>query len=425
MIVSVVLANSIPRNGSLEVRFPVSRQWRYEISAGNLLPIGGNLSCTLLGTGGSVGFLSGVTCVGSLITGIVTVQPVYSSNSSQQEIIATTQLSFSINGLFSPPTTESVDTLQISSLYPISGTNYGVDTCTPLITGLTTKSMPITITSTSSPLFVNILSGFRVNFTITDTIAKTDYFQLQFPLSFPINYMFKLSSLALGTTSYSNTTGYLTFQRTAQAMDSMIGESHYITFQVFTAPPSIRPSGTIRFVVLSARGFEKYAGTGTITAVAKSYSSVLSVSNTTVGVLSNYTLSFTLADPLTTTAMIILTIPSTISITGCPRLSPTPTIAATPTCIFTNTTANPYTLTLKNINSSSNTITSNQALTIIFTNVINYFSAITLSGITMKIYYTDDIIDLVAGSTSNTVMLTPGVSYVRSVMVLDGKNRTL
>lgn len=37
--------------------------------------------------------------------------------------------------------------------------------------------MEVIYTSTGSPLYVNLATGFRVNFTLMDTVAKTDYFQ--------------------------------------------------------------------------------------------------------------------------------------------------------------------------------------------------------------------------------------------------------
>lgn len=83
--------------------------------------------------------------------------------------------------------------------------------------------MNVSYSTTVSPLFVNTVAGFRVSFVVADSIARTDYFRIEFPLDSQISYLFKLSSLSLGTTTYSNTTGFITFMRTTSAVDNLIG----------------------------------------------------------------------------------------------------------------------------------------------------------------------------------------------------------
>lgn len=108
----------------------------------------------------------------------------------------------------------------------------------------------------------------------------------------------------------------------------------------------------------------------------------------TVSALSNYSISFTLADPLTSSGQIILTIPTQLNVIACPQLIPSGTITGTPTCTFSNRTSTNYTITLTNMNSTSTGITGNQIITINLINVTNYFAAINLTGISIKIYYT-------------------------------------
>lgn len=48
-----------------------------------------------------------------------------------------------------------------------------------------------------------------------------------------------------------------------------------------------------------------------------------------------------------------------------------------------------------------------------------------LSGIGVKIYYTSDVSDLVAISTTNNVTLVPRSAYVVNFYVVNGNNRTL
>lgn len=108
----------------------------------------------------------------------------------------------------------------------------------------------------------------------------------------------------------------------------------------------------------------------------------------TVSTLSNYTITFTLADPLTSSGQIILVIPTQLNVLSCPQLTPSGTITGTPSCTFSNRTSTNYTITLTNMNSTSSGISANQVIAINLINVTNYFAAITMTGISIKIYYT-------------------------------------
>lgn len=254
MITNITVLNPLPRNGSIVVKFPASLRWTYDLSFNHPLPVIGTLSCSFLNTA-DLPYIQSISCIGSSDQGVV-ISIAYVNSSSQQQIPAGTRISFSINNLFSPPTTEPADTLSISTTYPISTVVYTVDTCTSSITGLVAKPIAVVYSSTVSPLYVNMATGFRVNFTLSDTLGPTDYFRLEFPTGLQITYSFKLSSLLLGTATYTSSNGSLVFQRsTASVADNFIGEMHYITFQTFTAPRSVKPTNPIRFVVLSATGY--------------------------------------------------------------------------------------------------------------------------------------------------------------------------
>lgn len=301
-----------------------------------------------------------------------------------------------------------------------------MDTCSASVTGLVAKPMTVVYSSTVSPLYVNMATGFRVNFTLSDTLSPTDYFRLEFPLGLQITYSFKLSSLLLGTATYSSSSGYLVFQRsTASVADNFIGETHYITFQTFTAPRSTRPTSPIRFVVLSSTGYEKLAGTNTIRAVEKTYSSTLAISTTLVSSMSNYSVSFVLADPLASNAMIVLTLPISIAVLVCPALNPSATVSANPACSIAPISSPNYTITITGFNSSSAAIAAGQTIVVTLLNVTNYYSAATLPPIGLSIYYTDSTVDLVAVSTTNSVTLTPRSALINSLVVSNGQTSTL
>lgn len=76
-------------------------------------------------------------------------------------------------------------------------------------------------------------------------------------------------------------------------------------------------------------------------------------------------------------------------------------------------------------NSSSAAIAAGQTIVITLLNVTNYYSAVTLSPIGIKIYYTDSTADLVAVSTTNSVTLMPRSAFISSVGVSNGLTSTL
>lgn len=101
------------------------------------------------------------------------------------------------------------------------------------------------------------------------------------------------------------------------------------------------------------------------------------------------------------------------------------TISGSPSCSFSNRTATNYTITLSNLNATSSGISANQQININLINITNYFSVINLTGISISIYYTQEVIDLVAISTTNIITLTPRNAYIDSVVLSNGFNKTL
>lgn len=105
MIVTLKLMNAIPKNGWVNVRFPASLQWVRDISTNHQLPIDGTLVCQIQPLSAGLTYLSQMNCLGSSSTQIVQVTPIYVNSSSNTQILKSNILSFSINNLFSPPTT--------------------------------------------------------------------------------------------------------------------------------------------------------------------------------------------------------------------------------------------------------------------------------------------------------------------------------
>jgi hypothetical protein len=102
MIITIKLTTSLPRNGSINVLFPL--QWVHDLSTNHVIPIDGTLTCVIQDFTG-ISYLSGLDCFGSLSNNTVTINPTYVTSSTQQEMPVNTILKFTINNLFSPPTT--------------------------------------------------------------------------------------------------------------------------------------------------------------------------------------------------------------------------------------------------------------------------------------------------------------------------------
>ena len=126
-----------------------------------------------------------------------------------------------INNLQSPPTTEAIDEIDITS---ISSSNHKIDICTSKITGLTPKSIEMSLTPTASPFYVNQGTGLKISFTLADPIQKTDFFRLYFPLDSKVSFLFKSSSLLLDSaTPYDSTNKHLSFKQSSSARNYLAG----------------------------------------------------------------------------------------------------------------------------------------------------------------------------------------------------------
>jgi hypothetical protein len=128
-----------------------------------------------------------------------------------------------------------------------------------------------------------------------------------------------------------------------------------------------------------------------------------------------------------TTGMIVLTIPNAINLTTCPTIIPSSTLSASPLCTFSNSSNSSfYSIILTNLNSSASQIASGQNVSIVLRNVVNYYSAVTLESISMKIYYTSNTIDLVAISTTSSIIkLLPKFAYISDFKIVSAANTTL
>lgn len=112
MIVTLQTTNQIPANGSITVLFPSTVTWARDISTTHLIPINGILSC--YGITSNINN-SSIQCSGLYSTATVTITSI--SNAS---IPAGSTIQLGIQNLFSPPTTEPVDQLTVTTYDSLS-----------------------------------------------------------------------------------------------------------------------------------------------------------------------------------------------------------------------------------------------------------------------------------------------------------------
>lgn len=155
---------------------------------------------------------------------------------------------------------------------------------------------------------VNAFTGLLFKFTLTDTITNDDIFYIDFPVGTNINYLTSISSFSLTNISYDSGTGRMQFYQNANSQTLTVGQVANITFLTYQAPPSTEPVTGIAFWVMH-NGYSKMKGTGSIQAVTKEYQMEVTTDSTTINVGTSYHLQFNLADSLSSSAFIEITVP--------------------------------------------------------------------------------------------------------------------
>ena len=211
-----------------------------------------------------------------------------------------------VNSFLSPPSNQPADLISITSFE----NGFEVDTCTVFPSGLTASVFPnFTITSTTT-LTVNSLVALRFNFTLTTTIDRNDYFRVVFPTG----TTFSFSTPILGTSVYITppTISGQTVEihhSTAVSATQTYSSTYILVIQFFQAPPSTVPTQPILFSVVR-NNYPIMTGSASLTAVADSLTASVTVANSQVLTSTSYTFSIPLAHPLSSSGMILVTLPS-------------------------------------------------------------------------------------------------------------------
>ena len=416
LIITLAPSNQIPQNGGVKVLFPATLTWARDISPTHTFPLNGALAC--YGLTANV-LNSSITCSGLFATQTITISSPFS-----QVVQAGDSVSFGIKGLFSPPTTEPVDQLTVTTL---DSSGNSIDSQVGSISGLIPQDLSgyVMSSSLSGPMYVNSLGGLSFSFSLPDTLSFADSFVVAFPAGTSIIYFTTASSIPLQSSTYHSSNNSLAMaQKSANPAYSQ-GTSVTITFIRYRAPPSVKPTDPITFTVFT-NGYSKMIGSSSISAVAKNYTLQVSVDSNVVNQYTAFQFAFTLADPLSSSGFIevvldpqlsssalqLATIQTnlTISVSGS-------NVQSAPSTQITSATVNgsqSYVLRISNLNNTASSVTT-QALTIAVSNLLNCPSVCTFTSFSLSTYYSNQS-DLVASANySGSLPLQPGFISLLSV----------
>jgi hypothetical protein len=303
MVLYLKPQNDISNNGYVAVQFPSNLQWAQDVSTSHSLPIASS-TCTILSGQVQTGSCAGLTATATVDFTIT----------SLNATTLTLPFSFQINGLFSPPTTSPPDTMKITSY---SSSNAQIDTCTASITGLQPQQLSVALVANLNPLIVNSATSLTFTFTLTDTLTKTDYFQISFPtgslFSFVVISAVNLQLFSSGVT-YISSNLTLIMRQSAASPTKYAGTVCKISISSYTAPPSTKQTGNLLLQVFNYQNYLKMQGSASLAAQPNTFLMSIAANNYLINQNAAYTVSFTSTDFLTNTSYILLTFPSDLTL---------------------------------------------------------------------------------------------------------------
>lgn len=255
--------------------------------------------------------------------------------------------------------------------------------------------MPLSLVTSNKNIIVNSLIPYNFSLTLTNPIYNTDCLVLN--LGNQYTPLYQLISLSGSTISVSNVFNPITFTINSQSssvlnvsLDRNLsnGDQLYINLSSIFAPPSsgISPKFTLS---IYQNGFIKAYSYLSIVVFPRTFTAInTSISNSTILAPSNYQVSFFTLDPIPSTGMIQLLLPSQITVpTSINQLT-----VNNITAIY-SIMGQANGLTIKNLPS----IISNSNVTISITNLINPSSTDPIfSQLSIRCYYSNSTTDLIS-----------------------------
>ena len=160
---------------------------------------------------------------------------------------------------------------------------------------------------------MNSLTSLIFNFTLTDTISKSDYFQVTFPLGTSFSFVAIASSnlnLFSSGVTYNSTNLTLIMRQASTSPTRFAGTVCSITIGRYTAPTSTKTTDPFALQVYTSTGGLKMQGTSTITATANTYTTLVTALNYNINKNTSYTFAVTTLDSMLSSSMIQIKFPS-------------------------------------------------------------------------------------------------------------------
>ena len=340
-----------------------------------------------------------------------------------QAVSPGTLVEFTINQIFSPPTTEPIDEITVTtySASPTSASNYKIDTLVATISDLTPHSLALAMSSSVSPV-INSAVGLVFSWTLPDTITKNDYIEVEFPQVGQFNLITLITNtLNLTGHTYNAATFTLKTYQTSSASNKLKSQSVGFTALTYTTPSSVQTTPPFTLRVLN-NNYLKMSGQATITTVPKQYTSTVSTVSTTINAQTSYTISFSLADPLSNSGYMVVYIPKELTLAGTYSVSIAGTsIAASPTHVMDISAEGVTFFTLTKLNISSASIPT-QSISITINGLIQPGSVQSISSFTVSIFYSSAKDVVAEAKNTNTITTTAGQIVAVSVALSSTKN---
>ena len=211
---------------------------------------------------------------------IITITRVFPGNN-----VGTT---FSIDNLLSPPTTEPIDQLTIST-FSVEGNGY--DTCDTTVSGVVENQLSSIIVQGINGLEVDTYVGIQIRFSPVDTVSAEDSFFVDFSSNYFPTFNFVNISGSSSFTPQETSSSYINFTQ-----NKLIKAGADIVFNLYSfhTPPSVAETNPFTITV-STYGYAKMSGTFTIQAEMVQIPNItLSPTNYAIKSLNAYHLVFNL-----------------------------------------------------------------------------------------------------------------------------------
>lgn len=387
MVVTLDPKNGLDSSSSILVSVP--RHYTNDIVATSQLPVTNSMSCVNY----SSGVTAAPTCVGNNVYFSITASNVLTA-------ATTTSFAFGVKQMVSPPTLQSSDSFTITSF---SGT-YAIDTCTVYATSLLPNVfLNLAITPIETMIVNTDVIGLKIDMTLADFVNTYDDFQIIFPSEIVPTFVNVTGSSPLNSTTSSVAGQVLTvYHRRIDRLYNK-GAIYTLNFYKIRAPPSTKTTNQITVKIIR-NGADKMIGYGTIRAIASTLTGTISATLTTVNKITSYKLNIVVNDALTSSGMVKIVFPSTITptlTTGCATLVGN-NVVSSPNCAYDSVSR---TMTISSMNSSTSGITV-QTLKFTILGVQNAPSINPSGSFSITTYYTTDINDLVSQGTIGGITAT-------------------